>query len=228
MHSFCLFHWLTRWREKNLPWAVGTYAGEVWASASFCSAWLSCPLPLFFSAALSPRWANCLWTTEEEARGQKMLSSTSWDFGNFLENWLTEIQRFWQVIYSAVQKWHFTVTVWILSWWHFRAVNIQNVTVVNCVKITGNEKCCFRARLQIVSVQTVQIFISFPSGTSEISVYAAQLTSDLLASGKNCPNSASRSSCPLKRLATLENTSSSVIPLLPRLPRLSFTSSCSF
>lgn len=54
------------------------------------------------------------------------------------------------------------------------------------------------------------------------------LTSDLFASGKNCPNSASRSSCPLKRLATLENTSSSVIPLLPRLPRLSFTSSCSF
>lgn len=157
-----------------------------------------------------------------------MLSSTSWDFGNFLENWLTEIQRFWQVIYSAVQKWHFTVTVRILSWWHFRAVNIQNVTVVNCVKITGNEKCCFCARLQIVSVQTVQIFISFTSGTSEISVYAAQLTSDLLASGKNCPNSASRSSCPLKRLATLENTSSSVIPLLPRLPRLSFTSSCSF
>lgn len=54
------------------------------------------------------------------------------------------------------------------------------------------------------------------------------LTSDLLASGRNCPNSASRSSCPLNRLATLENTSSSVIPLLPRLPRLSFTSSCSF
>lgn len=57
---------------------------------------------------------------------------------------------------------------------------------------------------------------------------AALLTNDLLASGRNCPNSASRSSCPLNRLATFENTSSSVIPLLPRLPRLSFTSSCSF
>ena len=53
------------------------------------------------------------------------------------------------------------------------------------------------------------------------------LTRDLLASGKNCPNSARRSSCPLKRLATLEKTSSSVITPLPR-PLLSLISNCSF
>ncbi len=53
------------------------------------------------------------------------------------------------------------------------------------------------------------------------------LTRDLFASGKNWPNSASRSSWPLKRLATLEKTSSSVIPPVLR-PLLSFTSSCSF
>lgn len=78
------------------------------------------------------------------------------------------------------------------------------------------------------SCSNLQHFFSAPKVEHYESLSAAWLTSDLLASGKNCPNSASRSSCPLKRLATLENTSSSVIPLLPRLPRLSFTSSCSF
>lgn len=37
-------------------------------------------------------------------------------------------------------------------------------------------------------------------------------TKDLLASGRNCPNSESRSSCPLNRFATSVNTSSSDMP----------------
>lgn len=50
------------------------------------------------------------------------------------------------------------------------------------------------------------------------------LTRDRLASGKNCPNSESRSSWPRKRLATSVNTSSSDMPRKGR----PFVLSCSF
>lgn len=52
----------------------------------------------------------------------------------------------------------------------------------------------------------------------------SELTRDRLASGRNCPNSESRSSWPRKRLATSVNTSSSDMPRKGR----PFVLSCSF